>query len=326
MRRVFKIFLVALLLLILLIAGYLYWRHGELYPSTDDAYVEAHKVVIAPEVSGRITKVLVANHQYVHKGQLLFLIDQQFYRIKLEDAIAQYKTAEKNITVARMAVKASRAEVKQRQAELIDTQVETRRALVMAKRHFYSSSQRDLAIKNLAVAKAALHAAESQLAEAIAKRGRIGKQNAALQAAAAAIANAKLNLSHTAVYAPSSGYIANFDLRIGAMVSAAQNLFALIEDHHWWIKANFKETSLARMKVGQPVKVILDMYPHQYFHGVLASVGPGSGASFSLLPAENTSGNWVKVTQRFPVNINIKQVKAFPLRIGASATVVVDTH
>lgn len=141
-----------------------------------------------------------------------------------------------------------------------------------------------------------------------------------------ALAKAELDLSYTRVVAPKNGKIANLTLRQGSMVEAGAPLFALVETDEWWVKANFKETELARIHRGQPASIELDMYPGHSFHGEVQSINPASGTAFSLLPPENATGNWVKVTQRFPVKVMIKNPDAaHPLRVGASSQVVIDT-
>lgn len=142
----------------------------------------------------------------------------------------------------------------------------------------------------------------------------------------ALLAQAQLDLEHTQVRAPSAGIISQFLLRPGNNVVANMTLFMLVEQSHFWIDANFKETQIAHIKSGQPVKIVLDMFPHKTFSGIVDAVSSASGTVFSLLPPENASGNWVKVTQRFPVKILIQQTDpAYPFRAGATATVTIDT-
>lgn len=326
MSKFFKIFIPMAIIAILLVGGYFYWQHQKFYPSTDDAYIQAHVVNITPRVDGKIETVFVQNHQHVKKGQSLFDIDPTFYKIALAKAKAAFGSAILQYKAADMAIKSAKYQVAQNQAQLVDTQAETRRILALVKQHYASESQGDLAVKNLHVAQAALKSAKSQLAQAIQTRGSIGPQNAHLREAATAIAQAKLNLQYTHVVAPTSGYIANFDLRIGDVVTSYQNLFALIEDESWWAEANYKETQLQRIRPGQTAKIKIDMYPRQIFKGKVISISDGSGTSFSLLPPENASGNWVKVTQRFPVKVIITEKNPkYPLRLGSSCTVITDT-
>jgi len=316
-----------LILTFLVISGVWYWHHKKLYPSTDDAYIHAHVVNIAPQISGDVAKVFVHNHELVKKGELLFTINATPFKIALQKAKAQVDSTKNEVNAADMAVQSAKAMVRERGAELVDTKADTKRELTLVHESFESKSQGDLAIKNLHVARAALDSAIAQLKQAEQKRGELGSNNAQLRAAEAEVAQAKLNLHYTKVYAPGSGHIANFDLRPGDKVSAYQAIFALIEDRTWWAEANFKETQLARIQPGETAEIQLDMYPDKTFRGKVVSISDGSGTSFSLLPPENASGNWVKVTQRFPIKILLsKQQKAFPYRLGASATVTIDTR
>lgn len=158
--------------------------------------------------------------------------------------------------------------------------------------------------------------AQSQLDSALAE----------LAADQALLAQAKLNLAHTRITAPRAGVVTQFLLQPGNNVVANTTLFMLVEQDHFWVDANFKETQLAHIQQGQPAKILIDMYPGHVFHGVVDSISSASGSVFSLLPPENASGNWVKVTQRFPVKVAIRNVDAkYPLRAGATATVKIDT-
>ncbi len=158
-------------------------------------------------------------------------------------------------------------------------------------------------------------------------QGKLDQLNASLKVAQSDLAQAQLNLQNTKIISPSVGYLTNFTLRQGEIVQTANPLCVLVETDHWWINGNFKETDLARIHIGQPTKVILDMYPRMTFKGKVQGISRGSGAAFAILPPENATGNWVKVTQRFPVRINIINPNPkYPLRIGASGKVIVDTR
>jgi membrane fusion protein (multidrug efflux system) len=325
-KRCLKISLPILIVFALVISGYFYWHHQQLFPNTDDAYIQANIVDIAPRVDGKVIAVYVHDHQHVQKGQVLFDIDPQPYEIAVEKAQAELDNTGEDIAAANMAIQTAKATIMQRQAELIDIRSETRRTLALVKRKYASQAEGDLAIKNLHVAEAGLTAANSQLQEAIRKRGKLGANNAQLRAAQASLSQAQLNLQYTHVVAPTSGYIGNFGLRQGATVTAYNQLFALIEDHSLWAEANFKETQLNRIQPGQLATIKIDMYGNRVFHGIVTSISDDSGTSFSLLPAENASGNWVKVTQRFPVKVSILQTDSrYPLRLGASCSVTIDT-
>jgi membrane fusion protein (multidrug efflux system) len=152
--------------------------------------------------------------------------------------------------------------------------------------------------------------------------GEVGAKNAAVRGAAANLSQATLDLEHTKVYAPASGLIANFGLRPGSMVQREVPLFTIIGDEEYWVDANFKETELDRIVTGQKASVVLDMYKRHPFEGEVESLSGGSGSAFSLLPAQNATGNWVKVTQRVPVRVRITNPDPkYPLRVGTTATV-----
>ncbi len=326
MLKVLKILILLLILAALSFAGYRYWRHQQLFPSTDDAYVQAHVVNISPRISGSVIKVAVQNHQPVKKGQLLFQLDPTPWQIAVNKAQANLDNTISGVKALQAAVLTNQAQLRARQAELVDNQHNARRILSLVRLKLYAPAQGDNATQQLNVAKANVKAAQSQLKEAQQKLGQPGEDNARIRAAKAALANAQLNLQYTDIKAPAKGFIANFSLRMGDEVSAYQDLFAIVEDHQWWVNANFKETQLARIKPGQKAKIVIDIYSDHPFTGVVQSISAGSGTSFSLLPPEDATGNWVKVTQRFPVKIIITNPNPlYPLRIGASSTVTVNT-
>ena len=271
--------LLAFIAILLIYGAYVYWRSLQDYVSTDDAYVGAHVVSIAAQVSGPVAQVLVHNNRPVHAHQRLFEIDPHPYQI---------------------AVLAARASVQQRQALLANAEAISGRTQRMAVHHFLSSQA-------------------SETAQATVKADR-----AALAAARAALARARLNLSHCLVRAPTNGYLSNMRLRPGAYIQAGTPLFALIASREYWVTANFKETSLSRVVVGDRAHIHIDMYPNQRFRGRVVGISGGSGTAFSLLPPENATGNWVKVTQRVPVRILILNPNPrWPLRIGTSANATV---
>jgi membrane fusion protein (multidrug efflux system) len=187
-------------------------------------------------------------------------------------------------------------------ATLNNAQVSTSRINILAKDKVISRQGKDDALKNLQVAVASFQAAKADLAQA------------------------QLNLRYTHIFAQSDGHIANLTLREGNNITAYQPLFALIGDTQYWVDANFKETDLQRIQQGQAVEVEVDMYPHHKFSGVVDSISGGSGTAFSLLPPENATGNWIKITQRVPVKILITNPDLrYPLRIGTTADITIDT-
>lgn len=318
----------ALVVIILLIVsgGYAYWRHEQRYPTTEDAYLDAQVVRIAAQIDGRITQVAVHDHEHVDKGQLLLQIDPQPLRLDLQQAQAKLTLTNEQIAAANDAVTEAKALVKQRYAELGETRANTKRNEDLVKRGVLSQAQGDAARFELKAAQSALRNAKAGLARARQERGSKDLSNARLLAAKAAVAQAKLNLSYSRITAPSSGILGEVKLAAGDMVQNGVPLFPLLEDKVFWVNANYKESDLKRIHPGQHARITIDMYPGVMFHGRVDSLSPASGTAFSLLPPENATGNWVKVTQRFPVKVIITDTDPRrPLRIGASSRVVIDT-
>jgi len=304
---------------------YGYWRYASQFPSTDDAYVNANIININANISGQVDKLLVHDNQLVKKGQLLYTIDARPYHIALRQARASLRLTEEQIDSAKEAVIVAREKVKEAQAHLELDEKNAKRTEVLVKDGRMPVAQGDSMKASLTASKANLTAAKSQYQQALINLGKPGRENAKLQNAIANLKDAKLKLGYTRVYAPADGKITKLSLRSGNFVLAGQSSFALIESHPFWVDANFKETQLSRIKQGQAVTVDLDMYPGVHFKGKVESISGGTGNSFSLLPQENASGNWVKVTQRVPVRIALVNPQK-TLAIGASAYVTVDTR
>ena len=300
-----------------------YWRFHQLYAVTEDAYVGAHVVQMSSQVTGPAIAVPVKNNQYVRKGALLFAIDPAPYRIAVERAHAQLTLAQQNTGAAGAEVQAARAQVAQMQAQLQNAESNSRRTAALVKDNFLSRQAGGDTLTQQRTAQAALRAAEAKLAQA---ESNLGSSNTSqIKLAQASLAQAELNLSYTKVYAPADGYVTNLTLQPGTTVNAGQLQFAFVESRDYWVDANFKETDLRHIRAGQQAKVVVDMYPNHPFSGVVESLSSGSGAVFSLLPPQNATGNWVKVTQRVPVRVHIlNPAPQYPLRIGTSATVTVD--
>lgn len=196
-----------------------------------------------------------------------------------------------------------RAQLDIKEAELKNAQINTKRVLSLVQDKVLSAKDRDEAIKNLQVALASV-----QLSKAI-------------------VTQTTLDLTNSKVFAVTDGYITNMSLCVGNMVSASEPLFVLISNQKYWIDANFKETELKNIKIGQKVKIVVDMYPAYKFRGEVESISGGSGSAFSLLPPQNATGNWIKITQRVPIKIHVVNPDPkYPLKIGTTATVIIDTH
>ncbi len=306
-----------------------WWQHSKAFPATDDATLEANLLTIAPQIGGRVIGVLAVENGHVAAGDLLFSIDPtpsqaavDMAQANLDRATLTAGSAGADVSGAAAAVAAASATMRQAQEDLA-------RDRSLARSGQVSQMVVDHAQTTLDQAVAAKVAAEAALTAAAALAGRsVTGDTPAIRSAQAALALAKIDLAHASVTAPAAGWIANISLRPGQILNANQPLFSLVEDGAWWVDGNFKETDLQRIRPGQSVALKIDMYAGLKLSGTVESVGYGSGAVFSLLPSQNATGNWVKVTQRFAVRIAIDNPPTDPdrpLRVGASVTATVDT-
>lgn len=305
-----------------------WWQHEKVYPSTDDAYLQANILTIAPQVGGRVDRVAVSENDFVKAGDLLVQLDTSALDAAVAAAQAQYEIARQSAGASASNVAAATADLASAKAALTDAEVSFDRTLALFRLGDVAQSVLDQATANRDQAQAAAKAAEAALAAAQDQAGAAGDDNAAVRAALANLATAQIELGYSRITAPAAGWVSNIELREGSVVAEGAPLFALVEAAEWWVDANFKETDLARIRPGQPVALSLDMYPGLSLTGTVESIGAGSGAVFSILPPQNATGNWVKVTQRFPVRIRLDgrpQDAALKLRVGASVTATVDT-
>jgi membrane fusion protein (multidrug efflux system) len=318
-------------LLVIIGAAYFYFTGGR-YESTDDAYVQTAHVDVSTNVAGRVMELAVRDNQTVHKGDLLFRLDDAPFRIAVEEAAAQ-------LSSARLQVETLKANYRQRQAELtsaLDTQAFQQREYDRQQRllgsGIASQTQVDHALHARDEARTQVAGVQQQIGAVAASLG--GNPNIApdrhplVQQAQATLDKAKLNLSYTVIAAPSDGVVTRVEqLQVGSYINASAPVFALVSTRDIWIEANFKEDQLTHMRPGQQASVQVDSYPGRSFEGKVASVSPGTGSQFSVLPPENATGNWVKVVQRLPVRVELDHPDpAYPLHGGLSATVSVDTR
>ena len=306
----------------------LFWydRHARRYPATDDAYVIADVVRIAAQVEGRVVQVPVKDQQSVSKGQLLFAIEPDQYRDRKRSADAALEMARRAVAADAAAVDAAQAAVADAQAQANYARLHYRRTKGLVERQMASPADLDEATAQLKSAQAALSLARAREVEAQRTLGTPGERNERIVAARAAVNLAALDLAHTRVVAPCDGVLASEKLQVGDYVAAGTPQFALVCTHRYWVQANYKETDLERIRPGQRATIRVDVYPGHLFHGIVESISPAGGAAFSLLPPENATGNWVKVTQRVSVRVLVVDAtRAFPLRVQTSCEVTIDT-
>jgi len=308
-------------------AFYGYHVYAMHYPSTDNAYVTADVVHVAPQVSGRVSELLIHNQDYVHKDQVLYKIDPKTYQIALEKALATLQQARQDVAHNNAIVSTAKAEVKRQEVLLENATSRAKRNSELKHNNYVSRQAAEDAEADKLAAKAGLEVARAHLNESIEQLGQAGDDNQAVISAKAALDQAQWELDNTAIKAPCDGRIVQLGLQPGDAVQTGQANFVLICDHQFWIDANFKETELARIKPKQPADIKLDMYAGVDFKGEVESINGASGVAFSLLPPQNASGNWVKITQRVPIRIRvISHDQQHPLLVGTSAHVRIDTR
>jgi len=314
-------------LLLAIVGGYMWLTSGR-YVSTDNAYVQQDMVSVAPEVSGMITEVLVHENQRVRRGDVLFRIDPRPFRIALAQAEAQIAGAEVQVNQLEARSSGTAADIQGAEANLQYAQTEYERYAELMRRGFttraiYNEKLHDVqeARERLSNARAASVTAQSAL------RGGGTDNQPAIAAARVARDQALLNLSRTEVRAPADGTVSQTDrLQVGGTAVTGVPVVTLVRGTTTYVEANYKETDLANMYVGQPAEIRIDAYPGLHITGHVASIGAGTGSQFSVLPAQNASGNWVKVRQRVPVRIAIDGDPGRPLLAGLSADIIVDTR
>lgn len=322
------------LTLVALIAALAFGTHWFIvsrnYQRTDDAYVSADLVQITSQVPGTVTAVLVDDTQGVQRGQLLASLDPADAQIAFNSAEAQLARAVRDVRGIFAERDALRAQIAQRQADLQRVQDDLSRRAGLLADGAVSGEELSHARDAVSVAQAALTAAREQLNATEAQiQGTSIETHPQVLAAEAAVRDAALALRRTQLRSPVDGVIAKRGVQVGQRVAAGAPLMVVVPLREVWVDANFKEGQLRDMRVGQPVSLQADLYGDSVvFHGRLAGLAAGSGSAFALLPAQNASGNWIKIVQRVPVRIALDaaQLQAHPLRVGLSMSVRVDVR
>ena len=317
---------------VLIGGGAWFYLTGGRYIDTDNAYVQQAKVSISPDVAGRIISVAVTGNQVVKAGDTLFAIDPEPYRIALSQADAALSAARVNVEQLRVGLAVAKAKLDAARATLDVRQTDWDRKTALQTQGVTAVSSLDDARLALQSAQSSVALEEQDVANATAALGGdpdiATDDHPAVLAAAAARENAARNLDKTTVVAPADGIISQVaSLNVGQFVATGSTIATLVETANTWVDANFKETQLTGMAVGMPAEISVDAYPGAMLAGHIDSIGAATGAEFALIPAQNATGNWVKVVQRIAVRIVLDDTEenANLLRAGMSAAVKIDT-
>ena len=308
-------------------AGYRYWKHAQIFPSTEDAYVAGDVFAVASRIQGTLLTVEVTENQAVKKGQVVATLDPA-------DADKRVEEARTSLDEARSSLATIQAQIAQQQAK-VDADASRHELARLNLERFSELYQRnsvpkqryDDAVAAEKVAAADLAASGKSLA---AVRANLGVAEQRVKVQEVKLANAELNRTYCTISAPIDGTVSKKSAQVGEVVAPGQPLCAIVplEGAHVWVEANFKETTLRNIRVGAPATFHTDVNPDRVYHGWVESLSAGTGAAFSLLPPENATGNWVKIVQRLPVRIAIDpdSNRDQSLRLGLSVVVEVDTR
>lgn len=322
----------SIFILLLIVSGILvafYWLFFlKDIESTEDAYVGGNQIMVSGQVAGNVAKINVDNMDKVRAGDILIELDDTNAKLSFEQAQSNLANAVRQIKQLEFTVQQLQAAVNANEITLAQAQGNLNRRVQLEKSGAIDQESFQHAKEAVALAKANLSSSQNQLAANQALLlTRPLMQQPQIQNAVAAVKQAWLNLQRTQIKSPIDGYVARRSAQVGQAVSVGSPLMAVISTEQMWLDANFKETQLTDMRLGQPAEVHFDLYgKDKVFRGTVVGIDIGTGSAFSLLPSQNASGNWIKVVQRIPVRIQLdaQQIAENPLRIGLSATVKVN--
>ena len=316
---------------VVLAAGLFVYTTGGRYVSTDNAYVHAGKLTVATDVSGIVANVAVHESQKVDKGDVLFTLDQEPFRIALAGAEANLGTVRNQIATQQATYRQKMAQIDQARTDVVFYETTAQRQQDLLKRGVLAQATFDQAKRDLDAARERLSMAQHDAEAALAQlggnaEGRI-EDHPSFLAAQAQVDKARRDLAHTTVLASIPGVVTNVDaLQVGEYLPTGQAAFSLVSSVDVWVEANPKESDLTYLKPGAVATITIDAYPGREWHGTVTSLAPATGAEFSVLPPQNATGNWVKVVQRVPIRLKVEMpADAPPLRTGMSAYVEIDT-
>ena len=318
-----------LLLLLIAIGSAAYWFFFiKGFEETEDAYVSGNQVMVSAQVAGNISKINVDNMDPVQAGDVLLELDDTNTKLSFEQAKSNLANAVRQISQLNYTVKQLKSAVRANEITLAQAQGNLNRRVQLVKDGAIDKESFQHAKEAVELAKANLTTSQNQLGanQALLLDGPLSEQPQ-IQSAVSNLKQAWLNLERTKIRSPIKGYVARRNAQVGQAVSVGGALMAVVTTDQMWLDANFKETQLTHMRIGQPVEIHFDLYgKDKTFNGKVVGIEMGTGSAFSLLPTQNATGNWIKVVQRVPVRIQLdpQQLAENPLRIGLSATVKVN--
>jgi len=321
----------AAILIATIIVGLYVARLYYLYPRTDDAYVRANSVGIAPHVSGPITELPIVDNQYVKQGDLLFVVDPRPYQSALDAATARLQLTELNIKALDDAIRTAHSDQVRLEADAAYARQYLKRIQPLLAKHFVTANDVFNARSRVSAAEASVEAAHSDVSKAQNQLGQYGNINALRKAAEAAVYDAKLNVGYCYVRAPYNGYVTNLNIAEGQYANEGREVVSLIDDRKWYVIANFRETFLSHIQPGMTAEVFILAYPNKRFRGRVQGVGwalyQQNGATVEGLPQTEATLNWVRLSQRFPVRIVLEdRDPKFPFRTGNTAVVTIQGY
>ena len=328
--RSIRLLLILVVPVMIVFAAVYYYAVGGREVETENAYVKANIVAIASAVTGRVLEVLVQDNQPVQAGAVLFRLDPKPYQIAVDGARAQMEVVLSDVQSLRSEYKATLLEAREGEERIQFPTRQLERQERLKEKGMSRGDQYDEAVHNLEAAKRQLDSirekANRVLANLNGNPNLPGERHPRYLEAKAVYDAAMLDIVRAQITAPVAGVVSNMKLQVGEYVEKGAPQFSLIDSGPVWIEANYKETQLTHMHVGQPAKVVADAYPDHEFKAVVEAIAPATGAEFAVLPPQNATGNWVKVVQRVPVRIRVEQAGSQPaLRAGMTVTVAVDT-
>ena len=329
-KIVLRIFLLGIFPMIVLVFGGDYWLKSTRYVNTENAYVKAHHLAISADIDGRAVRVLVKENDRVKRGDILFTLDSEPHKIKVAKAEAELAGILNSLLALRAEYRRVIAERAEARQEIIYLKRVFERFKKLSARGVSSKARYDEAERNLIKAKQFVRTLQQKIMHVVARLG--GSYNSPTNQhpmylqAQAKLQSVALDMRRTQVRAPSDGIVGKVSLQVGEYVQKGKAVIPIIQTDEIWVEANLKETQLTYVKAGQNVRLTIDAYPEVVFEASVGSISPSTGGELSVLPPQNASGNWVKVVQRVPVRIDLKNKNNSPrLRAGMTASVSIDT-